>query len=73
MDPSENVPPRKVYDAAMSQRTILDIHIPRVRERVARYDRDSWEHVLQEVDLARWCAVRDVLDAICNGKTVQPS
>jgi hypothetical protein len=70
---SENIPPRKVYDAAMAQRSMVRSHLPRVVERVQRYSMGSWERSIQDLELRRWQFLCDVLDAICDGKTVQPS
>lgn len=73
MSDTENVPPRKVYNAAMSQKLMVHSHITRVEARVARYKSGSWERKLQELDLAKWQSICEVIDAICDGKTVQPS
>jgi hypothetical protein len=69
----DNIPPRAIYNAAVSQKLLIHSHIVRVEARVARYEAGSWERKLQELDLAKWRAVCEVIDAVCNGVTVQPS
>lgn len=70
---SENIPPRKIYEAAVLQKVIVHTHVNRVIDRVERFAEDTWERKMQEIDLAKWKAICDILDAICEGKTVQPS
>lgn len=68
-----NIPPRKVYEAAVLQKTLIHAHIPRVEAKLTRYADGSWERKVMELELLRWFMLCDVLDAVCNGKTVQPS
>lgn len=68
-----NVKPRDVYDCTMNQRNMVRAHLERVRENVNRYQKYSWDRAMQELNLAKWEAISAVLEALCEGKTVQPS
>lgn len=63
-----------VEEAAKQQRLLSINHIHRLREQLrARYPEDTLQSAGVTVQIAAWQHAKEILDAILDGKTVQPS
>lgn len=66
--------PLAIMQAALKQRELTLQHKTRLQELLTdRYTPGSLAHASALLGVAIWTQIYDQLDAVCNGKTVQPS